>query len=331
MKKVLTHIIFLFLLFGGGLAAQQAPLTTQYLFNPYALNQSMAGYFDYPELYLNYRREWTNIANGPRTVRLNGFGSVYKDKMWLGGEVYMDRTGVISQFKASISYSYILQTGADQRLFFGVWGNFFQNSVNLSDMTGIDPNDPLLNGGSKVNGTSFNAGFGIDYNWQGLNVGFAMPNTLTDNSSYNNSTKPDFKMQREFLFHISYLFYLTDDWQLQPIAVYRKTKNMPGNFEISAMTIYRKQVWAGLLYRNTGAIAVNIGGYIDYGFAMNYSFEFGTGGINKGSGTTHEITLSFRFGQHGRNYFKNKNGENSSRYRRRNNYRQHIPQIMDYR
>lgn len=330
MKKGLTHIIFLFLLFGGGLAAQQSPLTTQYLFNPYALNQSMAGYFDYSELYLNYRREWTNISNGPRTVRLNGFGSIYKDKMWLGGEVYMDRTGVISQFKASISYSYILETGADQRIFFGVWGNFFQNSVNLSNMTGIDPNDPLLNGGSKVNGTSFNAGFGIDYNWQGLNVGFAMPNTLTDNNFYQNSNKLDFKMQREFLFHTSYLFYLTDDWQLQPFAVYRKTKNMPGNFEISAMTIYRKQVWAGLLYRNTGAMAVNLGGYIGYGLALNYSFEFGTGGINQGSGTTHEITLSFRFGQRDRNYFENKNGENFSR-RRRPAYRKSVPHIMDYR
>ncbi len=49
MKRGLPHIIFLFLLFGGTLTAQQFPLTTQYLFNPYALNQSMAGYFNYPD------------------------------------------------------------------------------------------------------------------------------------------------------------------------------------------------------------------------------------------------------------------------------------------
>ena len=328
MKRWLQHIVFLFLLFGGTLTAQQFPLTTQYLFNPYALNQSMAGYFDYPELYLNYRREWTNINNGPRTVRLNGFGNIYKEKMWLGGEIYLDKTGVISQFMANISYSYILETGADQRIFFGVWASYFQNSVSMSDMTGIDPNDPLLNGRSNLNGSTFNAGFGIDYNWQGLNVGFAMPNALPDNSYYYDSRKLDFKMQREFLFHASYLFYLTRKWQLQTFAVYRKTKNMPGNFEISAMTIFLKQAWAGLLYRNTGAVAVNVGGYIGHGLALNYSFEFGTGGFNKGSGTTHEITLSYRFGMHGRNYFENKNGENFSR--RRPAYRRHIPHVIGY-
>ncbi len=329
MKKRLIHIALL-LLIAGNISAQQFPLTTQYLLNPYVLNQSMAGYFNYPEMALNYRREWTNIPDGPSTVRLNGFGNIYQEKMWLGGEVYMDKTGAISQLKASVSYSYVLETGADQRIFFGIWGSFFQNSVSLSDMTGIDPNDPLLNGGSKVNGTAFNAGFGIDYNWQSLNVGFAMPNAMADNGYSANPGKLDFKMQREFLFHASYLFYLADKWQLQAFSVYRKTKNMPGNFEISTMVIYLKQVWAGLLYRNTGAVAINIGGYIGYGLALNYSFEFGTGGINQGSGSTHEITLSFRFGQQGRNYFENKNGENSNR-RRRPAYRQRIPHVMDYR
>jgi type IX secretion system PorP/SprF family membrane protein len=329
MKSKLPYIIVLILLFGGSLTAQQTPVTTQYLFNPYALNQAMAGYFGYTELYLNYRREWTQIPNGPRTVRLNGFGDIYRGKMWLGGEVYRDQTGAISQLKASVSYSYILETGPGQRIFFGVWGSFYQNSVSLSDMTNIDPTDPLISS-NRVNGNTFNAGFGIDYNWQGLNVGFAMPNALVDNSYYKDPNKLNFNMQREFLWHASYLFDVTDTWQLQAIAVYRKTKNMPGNFEISAMTIYREQVWAGLLYRNTGAVAINLGGYIGYGLGLNYSFEFGSGGIYQGSGNTHEITLSYRFGQQNRKYFENKNGSRYQRNRRHPYYRQRAPHILDF-
>ncbi len=331
MKIRITYLFLLLLVFSGTLSAQQFPLTTQYLYNPYALNPAMAGYFNYSEIHLDYRREWTQIDDGPKTVRLNGFGNIYKQKMWLGGEMYMDKAGVFSLFKASVSYSYILQTGDNQRLFFGVWANYFQNSISLSDMTEINPADPLLQGRSSISGSTFNAGFGIDYNWQGLNVGFAMPNAMADNSyDVTNPGSPDFKMQREFLFHASYLFYLVDNWQLQGFAVYRKTKNMPGNFEMSAMAVYMKQAWAGLLYRNTGALAVNIGGYVGYGFALNYSFEFGTGGINKGSGTTHEITLSYRFGQQNRKYFENKNGEYSRSYRRQSIYKP-TPQIIDYR
>ncbi len=327
IKKRGIYLVLLLLFFGGSLKAQQTPLTTQYLFNPYALNPAMAGYFNYSEIYLNYRREWTNIDNGPKTFRLNGFGNVYKEKMWLGGEIYMDKTGAISQFKASVSYSYVLQTGEGQRFFFGVWGNYFQNSVNTSDMTGINPGDPLLN---NLTGSSFNAGFGIDYNWQGLNVGFAMPNALADNSYYKDPHGIDFKMQREFLLHASYLFSVADNWQLQAYSVYRKVKNMPGNFEISAMALFMKQAWAGLLYRNTGAVAINIGGYAGLGLALNYSFELGTGGINKGSGSTHEITLSYRFGQKGRSYFENKNGAFYNRKQHRS-YHQLTPRIIDYR
>ncbi len=331
MKGRWAYLLLWALLASGSLSAQQLPMTTQYLFNPFALNQAMAGYFNYAEVFLNYRREWTNIPGGPKTLRINGFGNIYKEKMWLGGAVYLDKTGALSQLKASLSYSYVLETGEGQRIFFGVWGNFFQNSLSLSDMTEIDPNDPLLQGGSAINGTSFNAGFGIDYNWQRLNVGFAMPNALSNNGYYNNATKPDFRLQREFLLHASYLFYLVDHWQLQSVAVFRKTRNMPGNFEISAMAVFMKQAWAGVLYRNTGALAINIGGYAGYGVALNYSFELGTGGINKGSGTTHEITLSYRFGQQNRNYFENKNGDHFSKSRRYPAYRQKVPHIMDYR
>ena len=78
-------------------------------------------------------------------------------------------------------------------------------------------------------------------------------------------------------------------------------------------------------------MAINIGGYAGYGIALNYSFELGTGGINKGSGSTHEITLSYRFGQETRNYFENKKGEYFNRNRRRPSYRQTVPHIIDYR
>ena len=56
--------------------AQQFPLTTQYLFNPYALTPSMAGVTGYSEIFLNYRSEWTGIEGHPQTFRMNTFGNI---------------------------------------------------------------------------------------------------------------------------------------------------------------------------------------------------------------------------------------------------------------
>ncbi len=331
MKKLLLHIILFVTLVGGTLHAQQFPLTTQYLFNPYALNPAMAGYFGYAEIHLNYRREWVNIPEGPKTFRINGFASIYQDKMWLGGEIYSDKTGAFSTFKASISYSYILQTGDNQQLFFGVWGNYFQNSFNVANATGFDPNDPLFQGRSTVNGSVFNAGFGIDYNWNDLNIGFAFPNAFTDNK-IPNTTTPDFNMQRELLFHVSNLFYLTDHWQILGSSVVRKTKNEPLLAEVSSMAIFNQQFWSGITYRNSGIVAINIGGYIAGGILFNYAYETGIAGASHISGGTHEITLSFRLGMQGSNYFekKGRNRNGRSRIKRHRKYERSRPWIMDY-
>jgi type IX secretion system PorP/SprF family membrane protein len=332
MKKLITYLLFCWLFFGGALHAQQFPLTTQYLFNPYVLNQAMAGYYGYSEVHLNFRREWVNIQGGPQTFRATGFGAVYQDKMWLGGEVYADKLGAFSTFKASLSYSYILQTGDEQQLFFGVWGNYFQNSFNVANAVGIDPNDPLIANRSTINGNVFNGGFGLVYNWYDLNIGFAFPNMIAD-THIPNATTPDFSMQREFLVHVSNIFSINDQWQMMGEAVYRKVKNEPSVSELSAMAILNKQFWTGLTYRTSGVLAINIGGYVGGGILFDYAYELGTSGINRSSGGTHEISLSIRFGMSDSRYFENKNhpASRSKRIRRSRYNTGRQPRVLDYK
>lgn len=332
MRKLVTFLFLGWLLFSGAIHAQQFPLTTQYLFNPYVLNPAMAGYYGFSEVHLNFRREWVNIQGGPQTFRATGFSSIYEDKMWLGAEVYSDKVGAFSTFKSSLSYSYILQTGDDQQLFFGVWANYLQNSFNVAGAVGIDPNDPLIANRSTLNGNVFNGGFGLVYNWYDLNIGFAFPNMFADNH-IPNATTADFSMQREFLFHISNIFNITDQWQLKGEAVYRRTKNEPSVMELSVMALLNSQFWTALTYRTTGVIAINIGGYVGGGILFDYAYELGTSGINRSSGGTHEISLSIRFGMQGNRYFESKNHPATKRKRiRRSRYNTgRQPRVLDYK
>ncbi len=332
MKKFILNISFFILFIPLTGFSQQFPLTTQYVTYPYLINPAMAGYYGYSEFYLNYRREWAKIPQGPQTFRLSGYFPLHGDKMWLGTDIYKDHSGAIDRIKASISYSYILKTGDAQNLFFGVWANFFQNTFSLLNLTGVDPSDPIFNNKSIINGTTYNAGFGIVYNLLNFNVGFVMPNAFNDNAVYNYTGKLNFKMQREFLFHVSNLFSLNAYFDMKTMAVFRKTTNEPGNFDISITSIYLKRLWLGLLYRNTGSFAVNAGGYIGRGWSVASSYELGVGGFNKYGGYTYEITLSYRLGMAGNRFFQNRSGPVYYKKRVKRDWnRTSRPRILDYR
>ncbi len=332
MIKVQKYILLLFILLGlQDIYAQQLPNSTQYIFNPYALSPTLAGATGYSEVFLNYRNNWTGINGSPRTFSANGFGNVYKEKMWVGGEILTDNTDLLSVFKANLSYTYKLKVENDQYLFFGVWTTFYQASVNTGGAIGIDPNDPLLQNGSKLNSSDFNAGFGINYNWKNLNIGFSIPSIFGLNTEYNTNTSFNYKVQRQYQFHTSYLHEFNNQWQLQAYGVFQKTGTEPINMEFSIMAIYLKRFWSGMLYRNGGALAINIGGHIYNGFVFNYSYEIGLSGINNGSGGAHEITIGYRFNFTGNNYFGKKDSECSTTGKRSKKTRSvSYPKVQDY-
>jgi len=311
--------------------AQQLPNSTQYLFNPYSLSPTLAGSTGYSEVFLNYRNNWTGITGSPRTFSANGFGNIYKEKMWIGGEILTDRTDILSVFKANFSYTYKLKVENNQHLFFGVWTTFYQASVNTGGAIGIDPNDPVIQNNNKLNSSAFNAGFGVNYNWKNLNIGFSIPSLFGLNAEYTSNTPFNYQVQRQYQFYTSYLHEFDDSWQLQTYAVFQKTATEPINMELSVMAIYLKRFWSGILYRNGGALAINFGGHIYNGLVFNYSYEIGLSGINNGSGGAHEITIGYRFNFSGNNYFGKKDTNCSTTNKRYKKTRSlSYPEVQDY-
>ncbi len=309
--------------------SQQFPLTSQYLINPYALTPTLAGSTGYPEVFLGYRKDLAGIKGAPRTFKINGAGNVVDDKMWVGGEIYTDKTDILSLFKAQLSYTYKLQLEDQQFLSFGVWGSFYQNSVRTDNAIGIDPNDPLINNAAKLNTSALNAGFGLNYNWRDLNLGAAFPTLFPNKEKYTLNPGYYLRLQREMLLYGSYMFQVQADWKLQAYAVYRKMSNEPISVDISLLAIYIDRFWLGALYRNSGAVAINLGGLVYNGFTLNYSYDIGLGGLNRKTGGAHEISLGYRFNFNGNKYFDKKvSGEKRSKARKSRDLS--FPQVQEY-
>ncbi len=311
--------ILLLVLMSWQLRAQQYPLTTQYLFNPYALTPQLAGATGFSEMFMNYRADWTGIEGHPRTFRMHGFGNLYQHKMWLGGEVYLDKTDILARFKANLSLSYKLRVQNEQFLYFGVWGSFYQNVINYADAVGVDPGDPLFSDINKITASKLNGGFGISYNWRDLYLGFAFPTLFQNKYEIDNGSGITFAFKQEFLFHASYILNLNDTWDLQASSVFRKMVNEPLNYDLSLMAIVVQRFWFGALFRKGGALALNLGGNLTGGLVLNYSYEIGIGGVNSYSSGSHEITLGWRFG------FKNKEHKYFRAYNKNNHYNEQKP------
>ncbi len=331
MKSTRIHIILLLLLLSVTGFSQQFPLTTQYLFNPYALTPAMAGVTGYSEVFLNYRSDWTGIDGHPQTARFNASGNIYKHKMWLGGEMYLDNTDILSRFKASLSYTYKLKVQNDQFIHFAVWGSFYQNVINYTNAIGVDPNDPLFKDITSLVASKFNAGFGLNYSWRKMNVGFSIPTLFASRQEVIDGQGVSFNMRQEFLFHLSNIFTLSKNWDMQTYGVFRKTTTEPLNYELSVMFIFVQRFWTGILYRTGGAVGVNLGGNLVRGLAFNYSYEVPIGGINAHSGGSHEFTLGWRFGAKNNKFFENnKTYFSKERKVRKTNTNNNYPPIYDF-
>ena len=154
--------------------AQQLPLFTQYVFDPYLINPSMVAYKNKPEINLLYRRQWTEIQDGPKTLQFDAQLPLNK-KMAIGVNLYNDKTILLSATSVLVTFGYKIQLATDHSLGFGLSGGIYSNHFRLEDIALIDASDPaLLNNTS--NNLAANGQFGANYRYKNFSVGFAFIN-----------------------------------------------------------------------------------------------------------------------------------------------------------
>jgi len=123
MKKLL-RILFLLssILTVVFVDAQQIPNSNQYLVNRYLLSPSYAGYDKQSKIFIGYRNAWSGFEGAPKTSMISAFLPA-TDKVWLGAQIISDKAGVFDNLYAQFSYTYHLEVGYDQMIYFGMWAS----------------------------------------------------------------------------------------------------------------------------------------------------------------------------------------------------------------
>jgi len=140
--KTLNKILFIALLAISQLTIAQPMFQfSQYMFNDFALNPSVAGTHDYWQIKSNYRYQWSGIPDGPRTYMLGAYGPHKTMPMGYGGYIFNDVIGAVSYLGVYGSYGYNLKLSGDIRISMGMSLGMIQSGVDLSV---LNPDDPIV-------------------------------------------------------------------------------------------------------------------------------------------------------------------------------------------
>jgi type IX secretion system PorP/SprF family membrane protein len=270
--------------------AQQDPLYSQYLNNPFVLNPAYAGLTNNLNLAASFRQQWAGFEGSPKTINGNGHISLFDNKMGAGLMFISDKVGYTTTTEVLGSYSYRIRVDEDKILSFGLQGGMANYQLDNNKLNPQDKTDPLFQGTISETKPSFGAGVILksDRFFVGLSVPRMLKSTLQ-----TAGLQPTLYTQHFYLMG-SYIFFLTERLRLKPSILYKKVSGAPGSVDLNASLIFFENYSAGLLTRNFNTYGLFLHAYVGNSFRIGYVFEVPTGKSVGANYTTHEVTLGFR-------------------------------------
>ena len=305
--------------------AQQIPQYSQYLRNQFLLNPGATGVYDFLDITLGGRSQWTGFNNSPGTIYLAMSSPIQKKsspkfnpsirisdglhrnpeintgklKHAFGGLVIADQYGAFRTFHAAGTYALHLPISDKYNLSFGT-------KIGLSNNTFIPDKAKVLSGSPDnsyetyiANGNSRNImdlGAGLYFYSKELFVGFSTDHLTKDFVNFGNQIA-NFERKMHFNLTAGYKFQLNNDWTLTPAALIKFMKPAPASIETTLLVEYKEFLWFGASYRIKDAIIGMIGCNVNQKLKIGYSFDYSVSRMNHMSSGGHEIILGLMIGR----------------------------------
>lgn len=267
------------------------PVFNHYIYNPLLYNPAATGKDSLGNAFINYRNQWTGINNSPTTATITFDSPLFKNRVGLGGTVYLDQTHIVQRVGASLNYAYHIPFSKtiQHRLSLGMAVGFINQRVNINPSeliisdggTGGAGSDPLLYGVERTANT-FDIAFGANYQYKGLNIGFSAPqlakSALVYKDDADGATYPNgrFRLVRHYYGRVSYEFPFgpTKEYSLMPGLLVRHVSTIPLQVDGNVIIKYKKKAWLGFGYRSGNDNFATAGANVSVGAEMFKVFNF---------------------------------------------------------
>ncbi len=294
MRRLKAILLFFAIAGSGTLLGQQLPQFTQYMFNDFVINPAIAGTQNHYQIRTNHRFQWVGLADPPMTNSIAFYGPSEKWDMGYGGYIYNDVTGPTSRTGLTGSYAYNIAVNNTMRLSMGISFSMIQYRVDGTQLNPKDVSDPsILN----MVSTSYmpDAGLGAYLYADEFYVGLSISQILNNRVKVFDYKVDDNRLKPQFNITGGYIYELNQDWDLEPMLIFKGTAPKEISFDITAKVTWQKMVWGAVSYRYTEAVAILIGYSYQDTFIFGYAYDIGITSLRNYNSGTHELMIGYRF------------------------------------
>ncbi|MGE9516466.1 MAG: PorP/SprF family type IX secretion system membrane protein [Solitalea-like symbiont of Tyrophagus putrescentiae] len=300
-------VILLIVLLGNNssLKAQQLPIYSLNMQNPYILNPALAGMEDFMDLKVAARRQWMGVAGGPETFYMSLNTLVSKDSIiemfrhGVGGFLWVDKAGAAMQMNASGSYAYHKNLTEKDILALGASVGLSYYRLNTEILHSLQPDEVLQHLGSSL-AMDIALG-GIIYSksyYIGLSLKQLLPSSLYKMTGEMHDKNGDvvlMKGKRTMHAYLS-LGYRQDldFFEAAPSLLIRATPTQPLSIDYNLKLLFEEKFWVGASYRSNNSLIAMAGIYFNSFLNFAYAYDFNFFDLNHFGSGAHEFVLGFQ-------------------------------------
>jgi type IX secretion system PorP/SprF family membrane protein len=321
-SKIVYHLFFILLLpiMSYGQQIEQYTMWNQ---NHYLINPAAAGYQEYFEAAIGFRRQWAGIKEAPRSFYATAHTVVNRPKTYqlsalrissthqsdfyqkgknkknytkhaVGGKLSSNEFGAFGKSEVIMTYSLHLPVRNDISLALGVSAGLNSFSFDESKASVLREGDPVYNAyiaGENSNKLNVNTGAYIysDKFYGGYAAHQILQNDLELADISTHSAEASMILHHFAM--AGYNFDLDNNWRLTPNILAKLAGTNPLSIEAGANLSYQESIYIGANYRTDDAISLLLGMQFNHLLRAGYAFDYTFSELNERAYGSHELFI----------------------------------------
>ncbi len=298
MKKI--YVAFFSILTYAGFAQQDIQFT-QYMFNKIYYNPGVTGSGSAICVNAFHRSQWVGFEGAPTSQSVNINAPINKLHGGLALRIANDQIGFFQNINFGLNYGYQFKNIMGGTLGLGIGVDVYNSAIK--DAIWITPSS--LGGGTdtgipqdKKSGTSVDVSFGAYFENSDWWAGISSTHLAETSSSIQSAAGGDanYAGKRHLYAMGGYNYDLTaSNITLQPSLLIKSDLVSSPVVDVNIMALYNKKLWAGVTYRLTEAVGINVGYQIMKSLKAGYAYDVPLTEVSQQGGGSHEIFLNYCF------------------------------------
>jgi type IX secretion system PorP/SprF family membrane protein len=275
------------------------PVYSQYLQNGLIINPAYAGSRGALSTFMSYRMQWQNITRAPVIQSVSLHSPMKNDRVALGLQAQFMQYGYTKAQSVYATYAYNIRA-LSGILSFGLKGGFDRSNSDYSNISLINPKDPVFLSSGKPYFLP-NIGAGVYYYNDKLFAGLSVPKFLSYKRTGTGGTEAFHSFNNyELLFSAGGLVTFSQGFKFKPSVLINyslQNGKQLNQLDLNANFILGDILWIGGSWRTTEEVAVGIVQVqINPQLMFGFSYDYSVGKMDKyEKGGSYEFILRYEF------------------------------------